>query len=222
MRQLQSIAMTLAASSLLGACATKGFVRRGLDEQRAALQAEGTTRARADSALDGRVTALRTGVDSLRTDLNALRADLTTLRNDFGARITAMEGQVTFAMPVHFDFDASSVRAQDEAALAKFAQVAKQYYAGATITVEGFADPAGSAAYNVRLSRARAEAVKGFLVGKGLSDADLRTVGYGKSRLVRPGASGDATGAELNRRVTFVVETPAGATATVAAIGGGH
>jgi outer membrane protein OmpA-like peptidoglycan-associated protein len=49
----------------------------------------------------------------------------------------------------------------------------------------------------------------------------LRTVGYGESRLVRPGAQGTANGAELNRRVTFVIETPAGA-ATVAVLSGMH
>lgn len=221
MRQLYATALTLLAASTLGACATKGFVRRGLEEQRVALRTEESTRASADSALNGQVGALRTDVTGLRTDLNALRADLGTLRNEFGARITAMEGQVTFAMPVHFEFDAAAVRTQDEAALAKFAEVAQQHYKGATITIEGFADPAGSNAYNLRLSRERADAVKAYLVTKGLDGTALRTVGYGKTRLVRPGAQGTDTGAELNRRVTFVVETPAGgATATVAAISG--
>ena len=54
---------------------------------------------------------------------------------------------------------------------------------------------------------------------KGLDGSALRTIGYGTTRLVRPGAQGTADGAELNRRVTFVIETPAGA-ATVAALSG--
>ena len=65
----------------------------------------------------------------------------------------------------------------------------------------------------------RGEAVRDVLVTKGLDGSALRTVGYGKMRLVRPGAQGSANGAELNRRVTFVIETPAGA-ATVAALSG--
>jgi len=122
---------------------------------------------------------------------------------------------------VHFGFDDAAVRQQDEAALERFAQVASNYYKGANITIEGFADPAGSAAYNLRLSRERADAVRDFLVSKGLDGATLRTVGYGKTRLVKPGAKGDEAGAELNRRVVFVVETPAGmGTATVAAMSG--
>jgi peptidoglycan-associated lipoprotein len=141
------------------------------------------------------------------------------MRTEFGAKITAMDGQVQFAMPVHFAFDDAAVRPVDQAALAKFAQVANQHYKGATITIEGFADPAGSVGYNLRLSRERADAVRDVLVTKGLDGSALRTVGYGKARLVRPGAQGTADGAELNRRVTFVIETPAGAT-TVAALSG--
>lgn len=214
MRKALYVAMTLLAVSSLSACATKGFVRKGLDEQRVALESERGERARADSAL-------RADVSTLRTDLAALRNDLATLRNEFGAKITAMEGQVSFAMPVHFDFDNAAVRTRDEAALAKFASVAQQHYKGATITIEGFADPAGSAAYNLRLSRERADAVRDFLVTKGIDGSALRTVGYGKTRLVRPNAARDSQGAELNRRVTFVIETPAGANAaTVAAISG--
>ena len=212
MRPVKYVAMVVLAASTLGACATKGFVRKGLEEQRVALNSEKTERMAGDDAL-------RTDVNGLRTDLNALRNDLTTMRTEFGAKITAMDGQVQFAMPVHFAFDDAAVRPVDQAALAKFAQVANQHYKGATITIEGFADPAGSSDYNLRLSRERADAVRDVLVTKGLDGSVLRTVGYGKTRLVRPGAQGTADGAELNRRVTFVIETPAGAT-TVAALSG--
>jgi peptidoglycan-associated lipoprotein len=154
------------------------------------------------------------GDSALRADLTALRTDLATLRTDYGARITAMEGQVRFMMPVQFGFDDAAVRQQDRAALERFAKVANTHYQGAQITIEGFADPAGSAAYNLRLSRERADAVRDFLVTQGLDGALLRTVGYGKTRLVR-NAKRDEPGAELNRRVTFVIETPAQATMTV-------
>ena len=69
--------------------------------------------------------------------------------------------------------------------------------------------------------RRRADAVRDVLVTNGLDGPALRTVGYGTTRLVRLGAQGTADGAELNRRVTFVIETPAGA-APVAALSGMH
>ncbi len=216
MRQIRNFAIAALAASTLGACATKGFVRRGLDEQRVALTQEQLARANGDSTLRTDVNGVRTDVASVRADIAALRTELSTLRTEFGAKISMIEGQITFALPVHFGFDAAAVRQQDEAALAKFAQVAGAHYKGATITIEGFADPAGSAQYNVQLSQKRADAVREYLVGKGLDNANLKTVGYGKARLVRAGAKKDAPGAELNRRVTFVVDAPS--ETTVAAL----
>jgi outer membrane protein OmpA-like peptidoglycan-associated protein len=49
--------------------------------------------------------------------------------------------------------------------------------------------------------------VKGYLVTQGIPGQLVKTVGYGKSRLVVTGASRDQTGAESNRRVVFVVES---------------
>ena len=216
MRHVQHMVLAVLAVGSVSACATKGFVRRGLDEQRTAMGAERGARAEGDSALRNIVNGVRGDVASVRADLAALRGDLTTLRTDFGAKISAMEGQITFAMPVHFGFDAAAVREQDQAALAKFAQVAAAHYRGAMISVEGFADPAGSAQYNRQLSQRRADAVREFLVSNGLDAANLRSVGYGEARQVRSGAAKDAPGAELNRRVTFVVE--ASAEVTIAAI----
>lgn len=209
MRKAQFVAMAALAASTLSACATKGFVRKGLEDQRVALTGQ------IDTERNERVA----GDNSLRADLATLRTDLTTLRTEYGTRITAMEGAVKFAMPVHFGFDDASVRQQDQAALEQFAKVAQQHYRGSTITIEGFADPAGSAAYNLQLSRERADAVRDYLVTKGIDGTLLRTVGYGKTRLVRPDAARDAVGAELNRRVTFVVETPA-TDATITALSG--
>lgn len=214
MRKVKYVAIAALAASTLSACATKGFVRKNIEEQRVALTGQMNTLV--DTERNERVS----GDNALRADLATLRTDLTTLRTEYGTRITAMEGAVKFAMPVHFGFDDAAVRQQDQAALEQFAKVAMQHYKGSTITIEGFADPAGSAAYNLQLSRERADAVRDYLVTKGIDGTLLRTVGYGKTRLVRPDASRDAAGAELNRRVTFVVETPGADAATITALSG--
>ncbi len=206
MRQLRLFGMAALAVTSLSACATKGFVRQRLEDQRAALSTE------IASERSSRVA----GDSALRADLYALRADLTTLRDEFGAKITAMEGQVKFAFPVHFAFDDANVRDQDRQALERFASVVRSHYNGAAITVEGFADPAGSRAYNIDLSQRRADAVREYLASQGVAPSLVRSIGYGSERQVRPGAMGDAAGAQLNRRVTFVIETPS--EATVAAI----
>ncbi len=206
MRQLRLFGMAALAVTSLSACATKGFVRQGLEDQRVALSTE----------LASERAARVAGDSAVRVDLAALRADLTTLRDEFGAKITAMENQVKFAFPVHFAFDDANVRDEDRQALERFAAVVRSYYNGASITVEGFADPAGSRAYNLDLSQRRADAVREYLASQGVPPSLVTSVGYGSERQVRPGAMGSDMGAELNRRVSFVIETPA--EATVAAI----
>ena len=206
----RSLALVVAAAVATSACATKGYVNRKVDHF---VAVERTARETGDSANARDVAAVR-------TDLTALRGELQALRTEFGARITAMENSVKFAFPVHFAYDDASVRAEDQAALERFAGVVNKYYGGAEITVAGFADPAGTTRYNLALSRRRADAVRAYIVGKGVSEQLVRTVGYGEARQVRPGAAKDAQGAELNRRVVFVIETPGSGTATTAALSG--
>jgi outer membrane protein OmpA-like peptidoglycan-associated protein len=210
MRNVRFVAAGLLGTVALSACATKGYVNRQVATVATSVDQERVARVGADSA-QGREIA------SLRTDLAALRTDLGTLRTEFGARITAMEDQVKFDMPVHFGFNDAGVRSEDQPALQKFASVVQKYYPGAKVTVEGFADPAGSTRYNLQLSKRRADAVRDVLVQQGLNDAMLASVGYGESRLVRPGAARDNAGAELNRRVVFVVEALDAGTVTAMA-----
>lgn len=196
---IRSIAIAVLGTAVLGGCATKGQLRRGLEEQRAALAAERQAREAADTRL--------------AADMERLRTDLETLRTEFGTQITALEKGMQFMVPVHFAFDRAEIRPDAQPVLNRFSEVVQRHYPGAVITVEGFADPAGSAAYNRALSLRRAEAVRTYLSQQGLDFTRLQAVGYGEDRLVVPRAAGDDQGAQLNRRVVFVVETPANAMA---------
>ena len=190
----------LMSATIAAGCVTPKQLRRSMAEQRTALEAERRERLVADSQYAAELGAVS-------RDVTTLRSDLQSLRSEFGAKIVAMENGVRVTFPVNFAFDDATVRSGDQAAVEKFADVAQKHFAGAVITVEGFADPAGTQAYNLALSRRRADAVRSMLVDRGLGAAQVRTVGYGKTRLVVPGASGDEPGAEQNRRVVFVIET---------------
>jgi peptidoglycan-associated lipoprotein len=199
-RKAARAATGLGVACLLAACATKGALKRAMDDQRTALAGERNERIAGDSANQQQIAAVSKDVEALRTDLQSLRTE-------FGAKITALETGMQFAFPVNFAFDDATIRSQDTAALDRFAQVAKKYYAGSLITVEGFADPAGSVQYNLALSKRRAESVKQYLVDHGMTTQQVSSVGYGKTRLVVPGAWGTISGAETNRRVVFVIES---------------
>ena len=214
MNSIKAVAVCMLGASLLGACATQHSVKR-LDRK---LGMEVSARMAGDSAAMAEIASVRNDVTQLRTDLG-------NLRTEFGARITAMEEGIKFAFPVNFAFDDASIRPEDQPQLDRFAAVAGKYYPGSKITVEGFADPAGSTRYNLGLSKRRAEAVRSYLVSKGLADANLMTVGYGEARQVVRGAQKDDPGAEQNRRVVFVVETKGDSTAaavTASALQGSH
>lgn len=153
---------------------------------------------------EGDIEELRGRISNVE---ESLRGELERLRRDFQARITELEDAVRFALPVHFEFDKAELRSVDRPILDRFASVAKKYYGDAKITVEGFADPAGSRAYNERLSERRAQAVKSYLTEQhGLNADRIATAGYGETRLVMPGKQGPGREGLENRRVVFVVE----------------
>ena len=165
-------------------------VNRALDEHDARITAlEG---------LAGEVTQLRDDVAGLEDQLNALRAEF----EECGC------GGMALGLPVYFDFDSSDIRPIDATYLNDFAQAMLNNHPDALLTVEGFADPAGSAAYNIRLGRQRAENVMNQLVSAGMNSNRVRAVSYGeiRNRQVVPGAQGPGTQGIENRRVTFVIE----------------
>jgi peptidoglycan-associated lipoprotein len=205
---------TLASFSLLTCClATQAQLKHVSDDRTAqmtaAVTAEQTDRVAADNELKAAQEALRQELGAVKGDVQTLRTELQTLRTDFGAKISMLEDGMHFLMPVNFAFDDATVKDTDHQILDRFSKVVNQYYPGSKITIEGFADPKGSSSYNIRLSQRRAEAVKTYLVSNGLGAEQLATIGYGETRLVTPRAWGDQPGADLNRRVVFVVETAA-------------
>jgi peptidoglycan-associated lipoprotein len=210
MRLIRGSLFIVAVGPLLTGClATKGALQRAKEEQaaalaqtNAALESERQTRAASDSALSQQL-----GI--VRGDVQALRAELQTMKTEFGAKISMLEDGLHFMMPVNFAFNDASVRETDRGSLTRFANIVTKYYPGSKITIEGFADPAGSPRFNLELSARRASAVRDYLRSSGLTSNELNAIGYGETRLVAPGASHDQPGAELNRRVVFVVETAA-------------
>jgi peptidoglycan-associated lipoprotein len=148
-------------------------------------------------------------IDSLSRRIGALERDLEAFRREFNAQVTQMQGMLRFSLPVYFGYDDATLREQDRPVLDRFAQVVREHFQNAVVTVEGFADPAGSADYNQQLGMRRAEAVRAYLTADGgLAAEGVRAVSYGESRnrQVRPGAHGPGDEGMENRRVALVID----------------
>ncbi len=152
---------------------------------------------------------LGTRVDSLDGRVNALEQELAAFKSEYNVSIEKMKGAMKFNVPVHFDFNEAALREADRPVLDRFANVVQEYYPNAVVTVEGFADPAGSRAYNQQLGMRRAEAVRDYLTSNGtVTNASFRTVSYGEAtdRQVVPGAKGPGDAGIQNRRVALVID----------------
>jgi outer membrane protein OmpA-like peptidoglycan-associated protein len=105
-----------------------------------------------------------------------------------------------------FDYDAPLLREEAVASLRKLGMLI-QRNPGARFVIEGHTDSFGTDAYNLDLSRRRAESVKAWLTETmGLPGEAIQTVGYGKSRLIAP-AEGTIEEQQINRRVEIVIRS---------------
>ncbi len=82
---------------------------------------------------------------------------------------------------VFFDFDSSTLTAKAQETLDKQAAWLSRI-STATITVEGHADERGTREYNLALGDRRANAVKDYLISKGIAANRVKTISYGKER----------------------------------------
>jgi OmpA-OmpF porin, OOP family len=76
------------------------------------------------------------------------------------------------------------------------------------LEVQGHTDNVGGDAYNMKLSQARADAVRTYLASKGIASSRLVSKGYGFHQPLVPNST--ATNRELNRRVQFIRTESAG------------
>jgi len=106
---------------------------------------------------------------------------------------------LAFPSDVLFDFGKSSIRVDAIAALKELAAIiTKKSIRNATI--EGHTDSTGGRDYNIRLSKARAEAVRMWLIANGVLQATFySTVGKGESTPIALNET--SSGRQQNRRV---------------------
>jgi peptidoglycan-associated lipoprotein len=103
---------------------------------------------------------------------------------------------------VFFEMDSSELSPQARGTLEKQAQWL-QNYRSYQFTVEGHADERGTREYNIALGARRAQAVRDYLIARGVEPSRMRTVSYGKERPVA--VCNDISCWSQNRRAVTVL-----------------
>jgi outer membrane protein OmpA-like peptidoglycan-associated protein len=176
--------------------------KRAVDATQLATQAG--TRAGEAATLAERAANRAEEVGGIATQAQA-KAEQTDVRL---TRLWASRNKRTVAdtMVVKFGFDKWHL---DDRAETSLLEVVRQLQENpdVIVNIEGYTDGTGPAVYNVELSRRRAEAVRRFIVEKGIELHRVQTIGLGQAR---PAASNSTRqGRDQNRRVAVKLVMPA-------------
>jgi outer membrane protein OmpA-like peptidoglycan-associated protein/tetratricopeptide (TPR) repeat protein len=111
-------------------------------------------------------------------------------------------GQTVRLNNIFFDTDKYDLKPESTSELSRLIRILNQN-TSLTIEISGHTDASGNDQHNIQLSQNRADAVKNYLLSKGISADRLTSKGYGKSK---PVASNDTEeGRQQNRRVEFTI-----------------
>jgi outer membrane protein OmpA-like peptidoglycan-associated protein len=118
--------------------------------------------------------------------------------------IDRVEDGMTVALNnIFFDYNADSLRPESRPELDRLIEMLRRY-PSMRIVVGGRTDDIGSRAYNLRLSKRRAEAVRRYMIAQGaIEPTRIRAVGYGAAQPLAPNSSEE--GRQQNRSVEFAV-----------------
>ena len=174
-----------------------------------------------DPSLRNEVEALKQRVSTLEGTVNALNTDSDgdgvsdkfdkEPNSPAGAVVDGSGRQIKFpepvaneftssngyVAPIQFEFDSSVLKTQSYATLDKVAKEVRDN--NSSVTLDGYASAEGSEAYNLSLSKDRANAVKQYLVNAGVASSKITANGYGEANPVASNATEE--GRVQNRRV---------------------
>ncbi len=114
------------------------------------------------------------------------------------------DGKFKILDTIQFEHGSAKLKDESHSTLDQVALTLKANPEIKKVRVEGHTDDTGPADVNRRLSQQRANAVRTYLIRKGVDPRRLRAKGYGEDKPLEKGTSDSARA--KNRRVEFVVE----------------
>lgn len=154
------------------------------------------------AAANAAALAANQRADDVTAKAAAARQRLLERLNEVLQTSETPRGLVVNLSDVLFDTGKSALKPNTQVSLARVAGIL-QSYDGLQVQVEGYTDSTGGDDLNQKLSDARANTTRDFLIKQGVSAENITAAGYGKSNPVADNTS--AAGRAQNRRVNLVV-----------------
>ncbi|WGM32149.1 Peptidoglycan-associated lipoprotein [Brevundimonas sp. NIBR11] len=104
---------------------------------------------------------------------------------------------------IYFDLDSYQVSPEAYPRLDAQAQWLARY-PGITVRIEGNADERGTREYNLALGARRAESIRNYLIGRGVSAGRIDTISFGKERPIAQGSNEDSWARNRNGHTAIV------------------
>ncbi|MEM6299902.1 MAG: OmpA family protein [Bacteroidota bacterium] len=110
------------------------------------------------------------------------------------------------ALQIQFETASATLTPEAQQALEKSVSYLKTIFSEtSSLKIEGHTDNVGNASANLALSRSRAEAIKAFLVERGIPESQIQTQGYGDQQPIADNTT--EAGRAQNRRVELTFTT---------------
>ncbi|MBI1424091.1 MAG: OmpA family protein [Gammaproteobacteria bacterium] len=217
MQSIKPLALLLVAALTLGACATDEYGnRRELTDAEkggligagigvlAGLGAKNKSRAVIYGIVGG-VTGAAVGnyMDSQKKDFEKQLQGEIQSGDILVEKLPQNVLMITMTAQTSFDVNSSTIKPGFYSTMDKIAKIVNKY-GKTSLTLVGYTDNTGSAAYNKKLSERRAASVLAYLQNQGVIPQRLNAYGMGEER---PRASNStAAGRAMNRRVEIIIE----------------
>jgi outer membrane protein OmpA-like peptidoglycan-associated protein len=200
--QAQQAQAELAAAQAAKAQAEADAQRMAAELQQQQAQAA-AAKAQAEAAqAQQQAAAAQAQAEQAEKEKEALRQQILQQLNQVLVTVDTPRGLVATMADVLFDSGKYNLRQAATVKLAKLSGIILSH-PGLNLSIQGYTDNVGSDDFNMQLSQKRADEVRTFLIGQGISPDTITAQGMGKAD---PVASNDsAVGREQNRRVEIVV-----------------
>jgi OmpA-OmpF porin, OOP family len=114
-------------------------------------------------------------------------------------RVAVTGDKIELSQTVQFETNSAILLHESEELLDEVAGVLNEHPEIKRVQIEGHTDSRDSDSYNLRLSRQRAEAVRKYLVGRGVAEKRLDAKGFGETKPIADNETEE--GRYRNRRV---------------------